>query len=247
MAERPPDGVKNIGEEQFLRIDGDRAGFDLRQIKNIADQVEKIGACAVNGAGKFGLFVREISVRIVGKLLPKDKNAVERRPQLVGHIRKKFRLIFRGEGELRCFLLECTSGLLDFLVLSFDFDVSLGKLLRLLLQLLVGLLQFTLLRLQFSGELLRLLEQPFRLHGCFDGVEHDTDAGGQLLEEHRLQRRELGHRCQFDDGLDLIFEEDRQNHDVARHDLEQRGCDRHGVRRHVGDQHPALIGMRIAR
>jgi hypothetical protein len=95
-----------------------------------------------------------VCVRIVGELLAKNEDAVQRRAQLVRHVGQEFRLIFRGERELRCFLLECATRLLDFLVLSFDFDVTLGELLGFLLQLLIGLLQFALLRLQFAGELL---------------------------------------------------------------------------------------------
>ena len=59
--------------------------------------------------------------------------------------------------------------------LRFHLDVPFGELLRLLLQLLVGLLQLLLLRLQLAGELLRLLQQAFGLHGRFDRVEHDAD------------------------------------------------------------------------
>ena len=115
--------------------------------------------------------------------------------------------------------------------LRFDFDVTFGELLRLLLQLFVGLLQFALLCLQFASELLRLFEQAFRLHRGFDRVKHDADAGRQLLEERRLQRGELVDRSELDHRLDLVFEEHRQHDDVARHDLEQRRADRHGVGR----------------
>ena len=136
-------------------------------------------------------FAGEIAVRVVGELLAEDQDAVQRRAQLVRHVGEEFGLVFRGQRELGRLFFERAARLFDFLVLSFDFDVSLGELLRLLLELLVGLLQFALLRLQFAGELLRLLEQAFGLHRGFDRVEHDADAGGQLLEEHRLQRGEL--------------------------------------------------------
>ena len=145
----------------------------------------------MNGAREFRLLRREISVGVVGELLTEDQDAVERRAQLVRHVGEEFRLVLGGERELGCLFLERAARLLDFLVLAFDFDVSFGQLLRLLLELLVGLLQFALLRLQLAGKLLRLLEQAFGLHRRFDGVEHDADAGGQLLEEHRLQRGEL--------------------------------------------------------
>ena len=62
VAERPRDGVEQIGKEDFLRFDRDRAGLDLRQIENVADQIEQIGAGAVNGAGEFDLLWRKIAV-----------------------------------------------------------------------------------------------------------------------------------------------------------------------------------------
>ena len=55
VAERPRDHVEQVGEEHFLGIDRDGAGFDLRQIQNIADEIEQIGAGAVDGAGELDL------------------------------------------------------------------------------------------------------------------------------------------------------------------------------------------------
>ena len=115
-----------------------------------------------------------------------------------------------------------------------------------LFELLVGLLQLPLLGLQFAGELLRLRQQAFGLHRRFDRVEHDADRVGQLLQEHRLQRGELGHRGKLDHRLDLVFEQHRQHDDVARHDLEQRRTDRHRVGRQFGDQQAALVGRALA-
>ena len=60
------------------------------------------------------------------------------------------------------------------------------------------------------------------------------------------KRGELRHRGKLDHRLDLIFEQHRQDDDVARHDLEQRRTDRHGVVRHFGDQHAALVGGALA-
>ena len=134
-------------------------------------------------------FGRQIAVRVVGELLAEDQDAVERRAQLVRHVGEEFRLVLRGQRELGRLLLQRAARLLDFLVLALDLDVALGELLRLLLELLVGLLQLALLRLQLAGELLRLLEQAFGLHRRLDAVEHDADAGGELLEEGHLQRR----------------------------------------------------------
>ena len=53
-------------------------------------------------------------------------------------------------------------------------------------------------------------------------------------------------RGKLDHRLDLVLEQHRQHDDVLRHDLEQRRADRHRVRRHVGDQHAALVGGALA-
>ena len=92
------------------------------------------------------------------------------------HIGQELGFVLGGERQFGRFLLQRAPGLLDFLVLALHLDVALGELLRLVLELLVGLLQLLLLRLQLGGQLLRLLEQTFRLHRRFDTVEHDADA-----------------------------------------------------------------------
>ena len=220
VAERARHHVEQIGEEDLLGIDRDGAGFDLRQIENVADQVEQVGAGAVNGAGELDLLRREVAFRIVGELLAEDQDRVERRAQLVRHVGEEFRLVLRGQRELGRLFFQRAAGLLDFLVLALDFDVALGELLRLLLELLVGLLQLPLLRLQFAGELLRLLEQALGLHRRLDRIEHDADRGGELFEEHGLQGGEFVNRSELDHRLDLIFEQHRQHDVVARRDLE---------------------------
>ena len=58
VAERPRDRVEQVGDEHLLRIDRDGAGLDLRQVENVADQVEQVGAGAVDGAGELDLLRR---------------------------------------------------------------------------------------------------------------------------------------------------------------------------------------------
>ena len=218
--------LQQAGEEDFLRFDRDRAGFDLRQIENVADQVQQVGAGAVNGARELDLLGRQVAVRVVAELLAQHQNAVERRAQLVRHVGQEFGLVLRGERQFLGLLFQRAAGLLDFLVLAFDFDVLLGKLLRFLRQLLVGLLQLFLLRLQFGGQLLRLLQQSFGLHRGLNAVQHDADAGGQLFQERQMRGGEGAQRGQFDDRLDAIFEEHRQHDHVARNRFEQARANR---------------------
>ena len=87
------------------------------------------------------------------------------------------------------------------------------------------------------------LQQSFRLHRCLDRVQHDADAGSQLLEERDLQVGERTDRRQLDHRLHLAFEQHRQHDDVVRRRLEQAGADRHGIFRQMRDQHaPAIDG-----
>ena len=226
MAERPRHHVEQVGEENLLGIDRDRAGFDLRQIENVADQIEQVGAGAVDGAGELDLFAGQVAFRVVGELLAEDQDRIERRAQLVRHVGEEFGFVLRRQRELGGLFFQRAAGLLDFLILALDFDVALGELLGLLLELLVGLLQLSLLRLQFAGELLRLLEQALGLHRRLDRVEHDADRGGELLEEHGLQRGEFVDRSELDHRLDLVLEQHRQHDGVARRQPEQSRRDR---------------------
>ena len=229
VPERPPDGLEQARRQDFLGVHRHRAGLDLGQVEDVADQVEQVGAGAVDGAGEFHLLRRQIAVRIFGELLAEDQDAVQRRAQLVRHVGQEFRLVFRGQRKLGRLLFQRAARLLDFLVLALDFDVALGELLGLLFELLVGLLQFLLLGLKLAGELLRLLQQAFGLHRRLDAVEHDADAVGQLFEEGDLRGGEGGDRGQLDHGLDLVFEQDRKHDQILRQHPHQRGIDRHRV------------------
>ena len=44
--------------QDFLGVDRHRAGLDLRQIEDVADQIEQVGAGAVDGAGELDLLGR---------------------------------------------------------------------------------------------------------------------------------------------------------------------------------------------
>ncbi len=58
----------------------------LGEIEDVADQVQQVGAGAVDGAGKLDLLGLEIAVGIVRELLAQDQDRVERRAQLVAHV-----------------------------------------------------------------------------------------------------------------------------------------------------------------
>ena len=149
---------------------------------------------------------RQIAFRVVAELLTEDQDAVKRGPQLVRHVGEEVGFVLGRLSQLGGFVFQGPARLFDLLVLPFDFDVAFFELLRLLLELVVGLLQLALLGLQFGGQLLRLGQETLGLHRRLDAVQHDADAGGQLIEERGLQVGEGAERGQFDYGFDLPLE-----------------------------------------
>ena len=167
----------------------------------------------------------EVAVVIFGKLVGKDQQAVERRPQLVRHVREELRLVFGGQGELAGLFFEFLAGLLDFGVLAFDLFVLLGQQVGLFLQLFVGVLQLLLPSLQLLGQRLRLLEQVLGTHVGFDRVEHDADRLGELVEKRLVRRIEALERGQLQHTADLSFEDQRQHKDASRRGFAEAGAD----------------------
>ena len=203
-------------ERELRRLDGDRARLDLRQVEDVGDQIQQIRAGAVNRARELDLLRGQVLFRVLAQLLAQDQNAVQRRPQLVRHVRQELGLVLRGERKLLRLVLERAARLLDLLVLALDLGVLLGELLGLLPELLVGLLQLLLLGLQLARELLRLIEQRLGLHRGFDAVEHDADAARELVEEGQVRLGVRIQRGELDHGLDLAFGQHRQHDHVAR-------------------------------
>src|SRR4029077_12691672 len=141
VAEIALDGLSQMRKQQLFTLDRDGARFDLGQVEDVADEVEQVGAGAVDGLGELDLPGRQVAVGVLRELLAENQDAVERRAQLVRHVRQELRLVARSERKLRRLLFERAPRELDFLVLALDFHVLLREQLRLGGQLLVGLLQ----------------------------------------------------------------------------------------------------------
>ena len=208
---------------------------------------KQILARAANRARELDLFRRQVAVGIRRKLIGENEEAVERRAQLVGHVREKLGLVARGERELLRLAFERLPRLLDLPVLAFDLFVLLEELPRLFLQFLVRLLQFFLPALQLGGERLRLLQQIFRARVRFDRVQHDADAFRELIEKRLVRRVESIERRKFHDCLHLAFEQDRQYHDVHRRRFAQARADLHVIVRHAREKNALLSRARPAR
>src|SRR3984885_7949087 len=241
VTEGPSHHVEETGKEYFLGIDGNGSGFNFRKVENVADEVQQVRACAVDGASELDLLRRQVPIGVFAELLAEDQHAIERRAKFVGHVGQEFGFVLRSKGQLLGFFLERAAGLLDFLVLAFDFDVLFGKLLGFLGELFVRLLQLGLLRLKLGGKLLGLLEQSFRLHGRLNAVENDANAGGELLEEREMRSGEDPQGGQLDDRLHAVLKEHGQNNHVAGNRQKQAGLNRQRAGRKIGNQHPLLF------
>ncbi len=164
--------------------------FDKSRMSLIS--VRRSGAGGMDVPGEIDLPRRQVAADVLGQLLTEDQNRVERRPQLVRHVRQELGLVLRGQRQLRRLLLERAASLLHFLVLALDFDVLLGELFGFRRQFLVGALQLGLPRLQLDGELLRLLQQILGPHRRLDRVQDDADRLRELFEEGQVRRRVNG-------------------------------------------------------
>jgi hypothetical protein len=232
MAERPLHIILQFAQCDFAHIHDDRARFDLGEIQNVIDQRQQIVAGGMNGLGELDLFGERFCVLVLGKLVGKDQQAVQRRAQLVRHVGQEFGLVLGSQRQLLGFFFQRLAGLFHFAVLAFHFHVLVGQQFRLFSQLLVGLLQFLLLALQFLGQGLRLLEQILRAGVGLDGVQHDADTFGQLIQKGLVRRAEAVEGSQFDDRLDLAFKDDGQDQHIERMRFAQAGADRDVIRGH---------------
>jgi hypothetical protein len=86
VTERALHQVREVREGELLALDRDRAGFDLRQVEDVADQVQQVGAGAVDRLGELDLALGERALGVLGELLAEDEDAVEGGPQLVRHV-----------------------------------------------------------------------------------------------------------------------------------------------------------------
>ena len=55
VAEVALDGLAQVREQQVLGLHRHGAGLDLRQVENVADEVQQVGAGAVDGLGELDL------------------------------------------------------------------------------------------------------------------------------------------------------------------------------------------------
>src|SRR5262249_37742065 len=96
------------------------------------------------------------------------------------------------------------------------------------------------------GERGRLLEQLLGARAGRDGVEHDADRLGELVEEGEVDVAEAIERGELDDRLDLALEDDRQHDDVDGLGLAEAGADTDVIAGHLAEEDPLLLEDALA-
>ena len=86
VAERALHVIDQVGEAELSDVDDDRARLDLREIEDVVDQVQQVLARGVDRLRELGLFAGQVAVRVAGELIGENEEAVERGPELVGHV-----------------------------------------------------------------------------------------------------------------------------------------------------------------
>jgi len=92
-AERPLDELAEVAELHVGHVHVHASRFDLREVEDVVDQVEEIRARAVDRVRELDLLLREVAVRILLQQLREDEQRVERRAQLVRHVREELGLV----------------------------------------------------------------------------------------------------------------------------------------------------------
>ena len=146
--ERPLEAGELFGDRHLGDVQVHLPGLDLGEIEDVVDQPEQLRAGVVDRVRELDLLVGQVAVDVVAEQLREDQQRVQRRPQLVRHVREELGLVARRERELLRLLLQRLARVLDLGVLDLDPAVLLLELLRALLELLVRLLELLLLGLQ---------------------------------------------------------------------------------------------------
>ena len=96
--ERPEgrlDVLHDPGDGHVGGVDVHLPGLHLGQVEDVVDQLEQVGAGAVDGPRELHLPRVEVPLGVLRQQLGQDQQGVERRPQLVRHVREELRLVAR--------------------------------------------------------------------------------------------------------------------------------------------------------
>ena len=92
-AEGALDVVADVGDALFGDVDRRRPRLDLREVEDVVDQGEQIGAGPPDRLRHVDLPAGQIGFLVVAELLGEDQQRVERRAQLVRHVGQELGLV----------------------------------------------------------------------------------------------------------------------------------------------------------
>ncbi len=119
-------------EHELAELELHCVRLDLGEVEDVVQQLQQVAARGADHARVLHLALGEVAVRVVLELLGEHEQAVQRRAQLVRHVRDELGLVLRRDGELGRLLLDEPLGLLHLLVLALDLAVLVGEQRRLL-------------------------------------------------------------------------------------------------------------------
>jgi hypothetical protein len=118
VPERALHVTTHLVQAQLAHVHRDRARLDLREVEDVVDEGEQVVARGVDRLRELHLLAGEVALRVGLQLVGEDQQRVQRRAQLVRHVREELGLVLRGEGQLVRLFLQVLARLLHFRVLA---------------------------------------------------------------------------------------------------------------------------------
>ena len=218
---------------------------------------------------------RQVALRVLRQHLRQNQQVVERRAQLVRHVRQELRFVLRGERKLLGLLFQRLLGLFHFAILALHLRLLLGQQLapfpaarrwcccNCSCWLFSSSSEACSVAACCSRRLLVLVSSSCWLCSssasacdCFSSSSVRMVAAmvlstmpmalGELIEERQVDLAEAVERGQLDHRLHLAFEQHRQHDDAQRRRFAQARADLDVIRRHVGEQNALLLERALA-
>ena len=196
--------IGDVAAVHLLQRKVQLTGLHLGQIEDVVDEGEKVFAGALDRVRPTNLLGGKCIAAVVGQQTRHDQEGVERRAQLVTHVRDEFGFVTAlglqslcllrkdalraGEFIALCFqllglTLELRVLLLEFRLLLLETPLTLLERAGLLLEFLVGGCKLLTMSTQLLRLALRFLQQLSYPHAIASGADSDTDAFLDTLEQ----------------------------------------------------------------
>ncbi len=192
--EHAAERAEQVLDLERRRPDNRLAGFDLGEVQQIVDELGQLLG-RLPDVSHFRVRLASILLRVVDHQIGEPDDRVDRRPELVGHVREEPRLQFVGPAEMVRLLVELRIQRHDAAVRVLELAIEVHQLLLLGLQLVERAQELAVLMLQLledaGGPLLR--ERVDNLPGPIGG-------GPRQVVRQELVKKDRGTRGRGLDG-----------------------------------------------